>query len=673
MIRLKSYAGALLTFVFFAAGAAAQQEAQDQKGAAARLAQRILDAEDHRRADDPALAEALGTHRPALKSQALLALGRIGNAASADVVKPYLKDTLAALREDAAFALGLIGGEVAKPALLDAAASEPNANVRRQIYLALGRVGDAQTILPVLQSGLAFDDAKIKGGAAQGLGLLFNRSDATIVVAPETVDSLVELAQVEGDEAVSAAFALSRFPAAWTEAQREAVTTALTVAQNTQAQALLCRVMAKLKDGPARDALIAVRDTRDYGIRSEAARALGAFPADEMTLAALGEALQDPEHQVVEQALESLARLGAQAASLADAVSELATTSDSSWIRGSGLQTLAAIDKEVARPVLEEQLTDGPADAVPSALRGLSTYGDAESLSLILPYLQSEDLAVASAAAEGVSGFSDELLVSAAKEPLLKALERHDLALTYLVADVAGRLAWTEFAPALADAYKVFRADDIEGKVAVLGALAKVGTIDQLAVIEAALAEDDRAVVVAAAEAYQKLTGTDVSDRIPASSRVTAVTPLLHDVRRAARAKVRIETTKGVIVLKMLSDAPLVAYNFVKLAKAGFYDGKTFHRVVPHFVIQGGDPRGDGYGGPGYLIRDAVSTRSHTRGTVGMASAGKDTAGSQFFINHAPNLHLDGNYTIFATTVRGIDVVDRIEVGDRVIRAVVLD
>lgn len=673
MTRFQRYAGVLVTFAFFAAGAAAQHKAQDLNAEGARLAQRILEAEDHRRFDDPALTEALATHRPALKSQALLALGRIGNPASVAVVKPFLQDSLAALREDAAFALGLLGGDDATAALLDAEASEPNANARRQIYLALGRAGKADQILPVLQRGLGFEKAKIKAGAAQALGLLFNRSDTSLVVAPEVLASLIELAGVAGEEAVSAAFALSRYPAAWSEDQRAAATAALSEAQNAEAQALLCRVMAKLKDVPARDALIQVRDTRDYGIRSEAARALGAFPADEVTLAALADSLQDPEPQVVEQALESLLRLGAQAASLANAVSDLATSTDSTWIRGSALQTLAAVDKDIARPVLEDQLTDGPADAVPSALKGLSTYGDAASLGLILPYMQSEDLAVATAAAEGVSGFADDLLQSTAKEPLLKALERHDLALTYLVADVAGRLGWTEFAAALADAYKVFRADDIEGKVAVLTALAKVGTADQLAVIEGALAEDDRAVVVAAAEAYFRITGTDVSGRIPAASRVTAVTPQLRDVRQAARAKVRIETTKGVIVFKMLPDAPLVAYNFVKLAKAGFYDDKVFHRVVPHFVIQGGDPRGDGYGGPGYLIRDAVSTRSHTRGTVGMASAGKDTAGSQFFVNHAPNLHLDGNYTIFATTVRGLDVVDRIEVGDRIIRMSVLD
>ena len=102
--------------------------------------------------------------------------------------------------------------------------------------------------------------------------------------------------------------------------------------------------MAKLKDAPARDALIQVRDTRDWGIRSEAARALGAFTPDEVTLAALATSLQDAQNQVVEQTLESLTRLGSQAASLSNAVSDLATGASSSWIRGAALQTLAAID-----------------------------------------------------------------------------------------------------------------------------------------------------------------------------------------------------------------------------------------------------------------------------------------------------------------------------------------
>jgi cyclophilin family peptidyl-prolyl cis-trans isomerase len=94
--------------------------------------------------------------------------------------------------------------------------------------------------------------------------------------------------------------------------------------------------------------------------------------------------------------------------------------------------------------------------------------------------------------------------------------------------------------------------------------------------------------------------------------------------------------------------------------------------VVPDFVVQGGDPRGDGYGSAGYLIRDELSATPHLRGTVGMATAGRDTGGSQFFVNTAPNLHLDGRYTVFAELVRGMDVVEKLEVGDSILSAKVL-
>jgi len=104
----------------------------------------------------------------------------------------------------------------------------------------------------------------------------------------------------------------------------------------------------------------------------------------------------------------------------------------------------------------------------------------------------------------------------------------------------------------------------------------------------------------------------------------------------------------------------------VKLAQKGFYDGLGFHRVVPNFVLQGGDPRGDGWGGPGYAIRSEYSFARFGRGMVGIASAGKDTEGCQFFITHLPTPHLDGRFTVFARVVDGFDVVDRLQVGDTI-------
>lgn len=132
-----------------------------------------------------------------------------------------------------------------------------------------------------------------------------------------------------------------------------------------------------------------------------------------------------------------------------------------------------------------------------------------------------------------------------------------------------------------------------------------------------------------------------------------------------------IETDKGKIVFEFFPDvAPKTVDNFIKLAQKGFYNGLTFHRVVPAFVIQGGDPNGNGTGGPGYTIKAEFSERKHLRGTVAMArSQLPDSAGSQFYICLEPQPSLDGQYTVFGQVIEGIEVIDKIQVGD-VMRAV---
>lgn len=126
-----------------------------------------------------------------------------------------------------------------------------------------------------------------------------------------------------------------------------------------------------------------------------------------------------------------------------------------------------------------------------------------------------------------------------------------------------------------------------------------------------------------------------------------------------------IETKKGDIVLELFEkDAPNTVTNFVKLVNKGFYNGLKFHRVIPNFMIQGGCPRGDGTGGPGYTIKCEINPRKHKKGALSMAHAGKDTGGSQFFITHSPQPHLDGVHTVFGQVVEGMDVVNRIKQGD---------
>jgi peptidylprolyl isomerase/peptidyl-prolyl cis-trans isomerase B (cyclophilin B) len=124
-----------------------------------------------------------------------------------------------------------------------------------------------------------------------------------------------------------------------------------------------------------------------------------------------------------------------------------------------------------------------------------------------------------------------------------------------------------------------------------------------------------------------------------------------------------VETNKGTFKFELLPEvAPGTVANFVKLANKGFYDGTIFHRVIPGFMMQGGDPEGTGRGGPGYTIKAEFSKRKHVAGTVSMArSAHPDSAGSQFYVCFAPAPHLDGQYTIFGQVTEGMDVVKEIE------------
>jgi cyclophilin family peptidyl-prolyl cis-trans isomerase/HEAT repeat protein len=126
-----------------------------------------------------------------------------------------------------------------------------------------------------------------------------------------------------------------------------------------------------------------------------------------------------------------------------------------------------------------------------------------------------------------------------------------------------------------------------------------------------------------------------------------------------------INTVRGPIQLELFgADAPITVRNFLSLARSGYYRNTRFHRVVPNFVAQDGDPRDDGNGGPGYAIRDEMNRRRYERGAVGMALSGPDTGGSQYFITHSPQPHLDGHYTVFGRVVRGYDVLDKIVQGD---------
>jgi cyclophilin family peptidyl-prolyl cis-trans isomerase len=220
-------------------------------------------------------------------------------------------------------------------------------------------------------------------------------------------------------------------------------------------------------------------------------------------------------------------------------------------------------------------------------------------------------------------------------------------------------------AAALREAYESSRnREQQDASEAALTALARYGAADALEVVKGALNADDWAMRLRAAALLRTLD--------PSAETINAIRPVPgtpsapYDSAELAKPTVSphafIETAKGTIEIEFyVLDAPQTVQNFITLARKGYFNGLQVHRVVPNFVVQDGDPRGDGSGGPGYTIRDELNDRPFIRGTVGMALSGPDTGGSQWFIMHSPAPHLDAKYTVFGYVVNGMDVVDRIQ------------
>jgi cyclophilin family peptidyl-prolyl cis-trans isomerase len=196
-----------------------------------------------------------------------------------------------------------------------------------------------------------------------------------------------------------------------------------------------------------------------------------------------------------------------------------------------------------------------------------------------------------------------------------------------------------------------------------------------VALLEQASADAEINVAKAGARSLAVVTGDPLREIVqPAALPPGFDVDLVLSLETAStRPTARIRTNRGDIVVTLANElAPATVANFITLARDGFYNGLMFHRVVADFVIQTGDPRGDGWGGPGYAIRCEYTPAPYTTGAMGMAHAGRDTGGSQFFFTHSPQPHLEGRYTLFGNIIEGQDVADLIQVGDS-IQEVVLE
>ena len=253
---------------------------------------------------------------------------------------------------------------------------------------------------------------------------------------------------------------------------------------------------------------------------------------------------------------------------------------------------------------------------------------------------------------------------------ILKSLDCLDMAVvTYAAGALAEKKVISSIGK-LAEIYgKLKTPQDIEPMQAIVDAIGKLTEkSNEVGVnfLKDVVASQHHLLSPAAAE-YLKKMQVEVT---PASKYPSSTKKILfsyEDICQLQPYTVEVETTRGKFIMKaFVREAPIASLNFYRLINKGLYNNLSFHRVIANFVAQGGDPRGDGWGGPGYNIPCEYNTVRYERGMVGMPLAGKDTGGCQLFITHSPQPHLNGKYTIFGKVIQGMDVVDLLQQGDTI-------
>jgi len=619
-----------------------------------------------------------------------------------------LEDTEARIRRRAAIAVGRVGLPEGVPALVSVLQTDTDPEVRQMAAFALGLIGDPSAVEP-LRAAVLDPLPLVAGRAAEALGLMNDAGSAAIIgkmvashagaaasVAPDEARAestpaadafrlgVYALARLKSYDGLAAsvlgpdgqprihwwpvAYALQRIE------DKRALPALLTlaVAGDGYAKTFAVKGLGGLRDASAVPVVLPLLDPSraTNALTIEAIRAMGRIGdaagapvltkllytrglnpmARAETLLALGESagdvsvdafvdfVGDPLPTVRLAALQGFAKRGDD--TFLTVLSGL--DPDPHWSVRAGLATiLSTQDPERALPRLTPMLGDTDARVVPSVLTAMTKLKAPGIAKILLEHLAKEDVGVRAAAAVNIG----ELKPEGGVDALIAAYKRGE-------ADLV-----------------------IDTRAAALEALSKYGAAAAVPTLRAALADKDWAVRVKTAELLKDLDKSiDTAGTIrPApSTGIQYETPSL--IAPAVSPHVFIETEKGTIEIELdVLDAPITAANFVTLARKGYFDGLTFHRVVPGFVIQGGDPRGDGDGGPGYTIRDELNQEPYLRGTVGMALAWRDTGGSQFFITHSPQPHLDARYTVFGRVISGMEVIDAISQWDVITRIRVWD
>jgi cyclophilin family peptidyl-prolyl cis-trans isomerase/HEAT repeat protein len=675
----------------------------------------IIEAEDERRWDATEFAKLFADASPAVRARAALAAGRIGDGGAASPLGALLYgDRDERVRAAAAFALGEIEAEAPSAALQEALARSKSAEVRARAVEALGKISAA---LPDSRADAKkrIGEAIVNALAAQSRQpkpdrrLVLLGLTAILRAKPEGGARTAALflaskdARVRGD----AANTLTRLRA---KESLERLRAMLSSDPDAVARANAARVLGAAEDQSAFDALVSrVSADPDSRVRVSATRSLALLKD-----ARAGQPLRERAEEL--HAVYRLEKAGGADAKVPSAVNELleifttmgvvlANTNDEravSLLRAYRSEGLVAPQLETALariapaqymrdPAVSDLFRRVPLAGDPSVtwqkvsamgqgLGEMSSVTSAQVGNSVVSLQADAQIALRSLVASPNTpalAVPDLLRALASFKPMDMAavargqLKADDVIVRATAADILSELPPdAENARALVAALPRALDDEInDAALSALGALSKQQGADVNPALETALSTTDYLVRRRAADILRERAGGTDSAR-----RVETVNTRNHraDYERAAArigksVRALVSTDRGSFTIELLpEDAPLTVDNFVTLARRGYFNGVPFHRVVPNFVIQGGDPRGDGNGGPGYQIRDEINTVPYDRGAVGMALSGRDTGGSQWFVTHSPQPHLDGGYTVFGRVVAGMETVDRIARGDRI-------
>ncbi|HSP35040.1 MAG TPA: peptidylprolyl isomerase [Thermoanaerobaculia bacterium] len=619
----------------------------------------ILALED-RREFDPAIAATWSMHPNVLhRVRIAIALARIG---------PYtFVDANGNGERDA-------GERQAGVAQLEAMSNDEDSHVRQMVAFALGEIGDAsaaETLFKLATDG----NATVAAEAAEALSKMAKDINVVRYVALTTSGAdgargraIRFLFRFNSDEASAAA-------ANQLGSDSSAIRQEAAYALNRRAYA------------PAREKLELLASDPNVLTRAYAITALGRIGARE-SMPAIVHALGDPQPWVRTNAIVAVGRVAAKDASVIsteDVPRMIALTQDPDpGTRASAVENLGwyAEVNDMARARLLDIAANGSRWEREIAAGAIATHFGDTNLSLIPADLTPW-------ARVRVLEASAKLKVNGAALRRKYASDADVLVRENAIANIPDDQVDAELdiiRPALDDPDPIVRSSAIDRyeqskavDVAVLRAAeerARNDSLDDARLAAIRGIQDEafwRALLRANDPVVRRVAADLIEEKLKKPRPQYTPLPVSSDYAKIAEWAVAphtatIHMTRGVIEIALLPhDAPVTAWNFAQLAAKKYFDNSSFMRVVPNFVIQGGDPRNDQNGGPGYAIRDEINLQKYTRGAVGMALSGPDTGGSQFFITHSPQPHLDGGYTIFGRVSAGMDsVVDETERGDRV-------